>query len=127
MNPQGSALINVEHFKNMAASLKGAESCEELQKLVNEAMASIQAIEAATAAELAKVNAILALLVPPGANLGQIVTWITSLINDFIEPMTRPNVTLPLQIAEILEAVNELKQAIEDIQVNFPNCSISFS
>lgn len=127
MNAQGSALVNVQHFKNLTASLKGAESCEELQKLVTEAMRSIAAVEAALVDELARINALLALLTPPSVNLTAIVTWITKLITNFIGPMTKPSITMAAQIAEILAAINDLKAAISDIQLNFPSCSISIS
>ena len=127
MNSQGIALVNVQHFKNLTASMKGAESCEELQKLVTEAMQSIAAVEKALVDELARINEILALLTPPGANLTAIVTWITKLITNFIGPMTKPSITMAAQIAEILSAINELKSAISDIQLNFPSCSISVS
>jgi hypothetical protein len=126
MNPQGSSLINADHFKNLAKSLKGAESCEELQVLVDEAMSSISAVEDAIASELAKANALLALLVVPGANLGQIVTWITNVVNNFLTPLVKPTITFPAQLAEITLAIQELKDAIDSLKLQFPNCSISY-
>jgi hypothetical protein len=125
MIPQGSQLVNLTHFANLTNSINAANSCEELQVLVTEAFASLSSIEAGMKAELAALTPILALLSPPSANLGAIVTWISSFVSEFMTPMVKPTITYAAQLAQLAAQIAALTSAIESMSVKFPSCSIA--
>ncbi|MRW88875.1 hypothetical protein GJ699_02635 [Duganella sp. FT80W] len=124
MVPQGSALLNLDHFTNLTKSINAVASCDELRVLAADALASIAAVEAGIQAELAAIAPILALLQPPGANLGAIVTWLTNYISHVLTPLVKPNITFAAQLTQIAAQIAELTAAIQSASVRFPNCSI---
>lgn len=125
MVPQGSSIMNTQQLTNLTTSINGAGSCEELQSLVSEAFDSINAVKDAIAMELAMVQPLLALLSAPGANLGQIVNWITGLITNVLTPMYKPAITYAAQLAALTAQISALQSAIASAQAKFPSCSIS--
>lgn len=119
------AEINAAYFESLKESINACSSCEELQAIVNSSMGPLAVLQTEITTQLAKMQALLALLTPPGANLTAIVTWITNLINGFLRPLTLPAITYELQLAELSIQVAELTEAINDAKSRFPNCSIS--
>ncbi|NID15375.1 hypothetical protein [Luteibacter yeojuensis] len=124
MNPQGSALLNVDYFNNLQASIDGVSSCEELQQIASDAMASIAATQDAITAELAKLQPILVLLSAPGLNPADIVSWITNFITSFLTPYTLPTVTYVAQLEELASKISSLQAAFSAASLKFPNCHI---
>lgn len=125
MIPQGSALINTDHFVNIIDSINNVEACDELQELVNSSMASINAVKANITAELAKLMPVLALTSPPGANLTGIVTWITDFIDLTLTPMVKPTITYADQLTATLAEIAKVVTAIEAAAARLTTCSIT--
>ena len=117
--------INSEFFDNAIAAVNGAPSCEDLQKVVSDVMPSLDELKDSITAELAKYQPMLALLVVPGANLGQIVTWIRNFVEGFLTPITAPAIAYQLELAELTAKISELTSAINSAKNKFTDCSIS--
>jgi hypothetical protein len=125
MIPQGSTLINTDHFANIIASINGAQTCDELQGFVTSAMASVNTVKANITAELDKLTPILALASPPGASPGAIVSWITDFISLTLTPMIKPTITYAAQLTETLTQIAGVVSAIEAAAERIPSCSIT--
>lgn len=125
MNQQGTQIVNADYFNNLTKSVNATQSCDELQQLVAEAMASINAMKASIAAELAALQPLLALLKIPGANLGEIVGWIKNLVLGHLTPMLKPTISLAAQLAALEQQMSALLAAISAAQLRFPHCSVA--
>jgi hypothetical protein len=125
MIPQGSALINTDHFVNMIDQINNTQACDELQEVVNSAMASVNSVKASITAELAKLMPVLALTTPPGANLTAIITWITDFINLTLTPMVKPTITYAAQLTATLDQIANVVTAIEAAAGRLTSCSIT--
>lgn len=124
MIPQGSTLINIDHFANMTAAVNACESCEQLQGIAGDAFASLDAVKAGIQSELAALAPILALLSPPSASPAAIVTWLTSFITTTLTPMVKPTITYAAQLAAMLDQIATLTAAIGTASAKFPSCSV---
>ena len=124
MIPQGSTLINTDHFVNLTASVNACESCAQLQSLTNDAFASMNAIKAGIQTELAALAPILALLSPPSASPGAIVSWITGFISGTLTPMVKPTITYAAQLSATLTQIANVTAAIEAAAARLTSCSI---
>lgn len=118
-------LLNTEYFSNLTDSIGSCSSCEQLQDLTDEAFQSIGDLKNSIADEMEKLAPIFALLTAPGANLGQIVTWITGFITNVLTPMYKPYLTYTAQLVELTTAVAELAAAIQSASHRFPSCDIT--
>lgn len=125
MIPQGSTLINTDSFTNIIESINSAQACDELQEIVNSAMASVNVVKENIESELAKLAPILAITTPPGANPAAIVTWITDFISTTLTPMVKPTITYADQLTATLAQIASLTTAIEDAAERFTSCSIT--
>ena len=125
MQPQGTALVNDAYFAEQQAQAAACAVCAELQTQVNEVMATIQAGKNALTAQLALLTPLVALLTPPGANLGSIVTWITSFITDFLTPYLVPFTNYSLQLTALEAKVAGLVTAFNNAAGNIHGCSIT--
>lgn len=125
MLPQGASLLNDSYFAALTARLQGAGSCEDLQALTNEVMASLSGVKDAIDAEVALLTPIVALLSGPAANPTAIVTWITDFINGFLTPYTAPVLIYGEQLAALATQITALTAAISAKQAEFPSCSIT--
>ena|ERR1700739_599951 len=123
--PQGSTVFNTQYFTNLTNSVNSAGSCSELQALVNEAFVSINALESGINAQISALAPMLALLTPPSANLGAIVTYLTSFIDNFLTPALKPTINLPTQLTELTAEIASLTAAINTASAKFPSCSIT--
>lgn len=125
MIPQGSTLVNTSTFDNLIDSVNACDSCAQLQSVVNEAFASINAVKAGIESELASLTPVLALLSPPSASPGAIVTWLTSFITVTLTPMTKPTITYAAQLTEMVEQIAAVSVAINAAAAKFTNCAVS--
>ena len=108
MVPQGSTLINTDHFVNVIDSVNACETCAQLQGVVDDAFASLNAVKAGVQSELAKLMPALSLLSPPSANLGAIVTWITSFVSTTLTPLVKPTITYAAQLNAMLAQIDQV-------------------
>lgn len=121
MNPQGSSLIDTSYFDsltNQINAIQGTGACAELQSVVNDAAASVEATLAAIRAQMA---ALLPATTLPGASLGSIVTWITN----FAAPLITAYNNLIATEAAVLAAVAKLETAIASAAARLTSCSIT--
>lgn len=125
MQPQGSSVIDTAYFTNLTGQIHATNSCSELQALVAQAFASIQAGQSAIQAELASLAPILALLEPPSANPGAIVSWITNLISGVLTPMTKPSITYAAQLAAQAGQIASVLSAIEAAASRIGSCTVT--
>ena len=123
--PQCFPLINTDLFANLSLQINAAETPEALQNLVNEAFQQLSLIESTLTSQLAFLGPVDALITPPGANPTAIVTWITSLINDFLTPMLKPLITMAAQLAALPAEIALLTAAIESAALKFPGVTIT--
>lgn len=124
MVPQGSSLIDTKYFEDLTQSVNNVQTCEELQALAAQAFASIDAAKAAIQLELEKIQPMLALLQGPSANLGQIVTYLNSLIANLITPIVKPSITYNLQLTATLAALASLASAVQDAASRIGSCTV---
>ena len=125
MQAQGTGFLNPNYFTSLTNRINAATSCAELQAATNDVIASLSAVKAGVNSELAVITPMLALLSPPAANPSAIVTWITSFINVFLTPITRPHVTMYEQLVGMSMDITALISAITAKQATFSGCSIS--
>jgi hypothetical protein len=125
MQPQGTAPINAEFFTELTARINAIDTCSELQSVVDEAMASINAQLVGINAQIAALSPILSLLTAPGASLGGIVTWITSFITNVLTPYYKPYLTSLTQLTEIAAQYASMVTAIEAAASRLTSCSIT--
>lgn len=116
--------INIEYFQGLQKSIEGCASCDQLQEVTAEAFASVTSTLDDMTAQLAVLEPLLALLEPPTANPAQIVTWITSLITDYLTPQLKPVINLPIQFAAITAQMAELPAIIAAKAAQFDSCSV---
>lgn len=127
MIAQGSHLVNSVHFSNLTKSIKAARSCEELQALADEMSESLSALKSGISAELASLQPMLALLQAPGANLAELVNWISNFIKAYLTQMAQPALVYATQLAELELQIATLASAISDAASRFTSCSVSMS
>lgn len=125
MLPQGTSLINTDSFVNTIDSINACKECAQLQALVNDAFASINAIKANIQAELAKLVPVLSLTTPPGASLTGIVTWITGFIDNTLKPMVKPAITFAAQLTATLDEIAKVEAAISAAAARLTSCTIT--
>jgi hypothetical protein len=121
MQPQGHSLVDTTYFTNLTNQINGIQgtgACAELQAVVNEVAASI---EAELTAIRAQINALLPAITLPSANLGSIVGWITN----FAQPLITAYNNLVATEAAVLAAVANLETAIANAAARLTSCSIT--
>lgn len=124
MNPQGALPVNVETFAKLRKQIETVDSCEQLQDIAGDAIASVNGVISGINEQLAAIQPILALMTAPGANPAQIVTWITSFIKAFIAPYAKPAMALPIQVAALAKEVAALNAAIETAAGRIGSCTV---
>jgi hypothetical protein len=123
MQPQGTAATDTDYFTALTARINAINGCAELQAVVNEVMASVQAEKNAIEAQLEALAPILALLSPP--SIDTIVSWAENLITAVLTPMYRPATTYATQLVQLATAVAGLATAIENAAARLESCTIS--
>lgn len=120
MQQQGNSPVNQQYFTSLTAqinNLNDASACAEIQKIVNQAAASIQA-------ELASVKAQIDALLPftkIPTDLGSVISWITNLAT----PSIKAYATYTAQLSSILSSASALESAIANAASRLTSCSIN--
>lgn len=116
--------VNIAYFDGLKKSIEGCASCEQLQEVTAQTFESVTATMTSMTAELERLQPLLALLEPPGANLSQLVTWITDFIEGYLRPQFGPALTIPVQLAAITAQMAELPAIIAAKAAQFESCSV---
>ena len=124
MNPQGSSIINTSQYESMTERIESVKSCEQLQQVGAEIIASLNAETAAITAQFDKVFPLVALLTAP-TSPDTVIDWIKGLIDNLIAPLAEPAITYPTQIAARAVAITDLIDAINKKASEFQECSIT--
>jgi len=124
MNPQGSSIINTSQYESMTERVESVKSCEQLQQVGAEIIASLNAETAAITAQFDKVFPLVALLTAP-TSPDAVIDWIKGLIDNLITPLAKPAITYPTQIAARTVAITDLIDAINKKASEFQECSIT--
>jgi len=124
MNPQGSSIINTSQYESMTERIESVKSCEQLQQVGAEIIASLNAETAAITAQFDKVFPLVALLTAP-TSPDAVINWIKGLIDNLITPLAKPAITYPTQIAARTVAITDLIDAINKKASEFQECSIT--
>ena len=125
MIPQGSTLINTDHFVKLIDSINACAACDQLQVLVNDAFASLNALKSGVQSELAKLTPVLSMLTPPSSDPSAIVTWITNFVNTTLTPMTKPTITYAAQLSATLTQIANVTTAINAAAGRLTSCTIT--
>lgn len=124
MNPQGSSIINTSQYESMTKRIESVNSCEQLQQVGADIMASLNAETAAITAQYTKALALAGLLTAP-TTPSEVIEWIQGLITNLITPLAKPAITYPTQIAARAVAITDLIDAINKKASEFQECSIT--
>jgi len=120
-----SGPLNTDYFSQLTAQINSVNSCSELQAIATAALTALNSqLTIITAAE-AELAALQVLLTPPSANLTEIVTWITSLISDYLGPQLAAYAKLTAQVAALTAQIAALTSAITSAAARFESCTIS--
>lgn len=120
MIPQGTSLIDTSYFDNLTAqvnAIQGGNACAELQKIINDAGASIEAELTAIRDQIAKILPLISL----PTSLGSVIAWISS----FAAPMIAAYANLLATEAAVLAAVGRLESAVAAAAGRLVSCSIT--
>lgn len=117
--------INTTYYGNLKRRIEGVNSCAALQEVAAEAVAALTKQQEEVAKQLAEIAPMLALLQPPTANLGRIVTWITDFINGFLKVQIKPYYEYQAQLVELSAQLAEVISALNDAKIKFPSCSLT--
>lgn len=125
---QGTSVVNTNRLQSLIDAIPVTKTCQELTDLTGEIHESISSLRDAIMDQIEKVAPILSLLDPP-TDIGSVISWITGIINNVIEPMTLPHANYIEQLSVLAGKVGEIESAVQDaleaIQVDFPSCSVS--
>lgn len=122
-NPQGTGVINPQYYSKMIEQIDavgngpGTGACAEIQLIVNQVSATINAQLAAIRAEIAK---LLPLITPP-SSLGSVITW----LGHFSEPLIKQYNDFVADLAATLAQIGELEAAIARAAARLTSCSIT--
>lgn len=122
--PEGQ-IINTAYFDSVIARIEGCGTCDTIQAALDDATGSVTAQLGSLTEKLAVLQPYIALATAPGANPAQLATWITDLIAAQIEPMLKPVITIPLQMAELAMLPAKFAAAAAAAQARLPSCSIT--
>lgn len=118
--------LNLTFFLNIQGQVNACETAAELQTLIDEAYAQIALLNSNIQQQLDKLTPLLALLEAPEADPAAIVTWITSLISDFLTPLINPTIVLPAQLIQVAAEVAEITALVNEVaSAKFPGITIN--
>ncbi|MHA6236876.1 hypothetical protein [Pseudomonas fluorescens group sp. PF-69] len=124
MNPQGSQPVNAAYFQSLTDQVNNTDTCADLQAFTAEAFASVNAMIKGIEDQLAALGPLLDLLTAPSLNLGAIVSWITSFIESFLTPLTKPHSTYLAQLTELVAQMSALASAVAAKAASFEQCAV---
>ena len=125
MQVQGSQILNTAYITGLSAQMTAANSCAELQALVDESMGSILAMKAGIQAQIDAFAPMLALLSFNPTNLGQVISFIQNLVLHFLTPQLEPAILMAEKLTAIAAQISALESQIAALQANFPSCTIT--
>lgn len=123
MQPQGLP-FNKSHIDALVARINAVTDCSELQQLVNEVFAMLQAEIDGINTQLGLLQPMLDLIKAP-TSLSAIISWISNFITAFILPVVKPAMLYVQQITALVAAIAELQAAIQQAADNIKTCSVS--
>lgn len=119
-------VLNTAYFASVTAEINAATTCAQLQSIVTARLDSILAAQTSATVQLAAIEAMFSgLLTAPAANPTAIVTWITSLINQYLAPQFVPATTLAAQLTALTTEIATLTSAINSKAAQFTSCTIT--
>jgi len=125
MNPQGSSTINLDWLDSIQDALNNITICSDIQALIDEIFATLDALMQAMYDQIDKLLAWLALIEIP--TIEDIITWVTDFIMAFIEPQTGAYLKYLEQLEAYAAAIAALIDAIAAIELTIPDCSLTVS
>lgn len=123
MQPQGQ-VFNTAHIDALVDRINSVNQCAELQELVNEVYATVQAQLDGIAAQIAALQPILQLLELP-TTLTAVINWIKNFVTSFLGPYIKPIAIYAQQVALLTAAMVRLAAAIEAAAGRITSCSIN--
>lgn len=117
-------LLNLTATDKLIEAIDSAETPVELQALANRSTEALAPVKAGINAQIEKYAPLVALATPPDSPAAA-VTWITNFINDYLQQMIAPALTLPLQSAELIAKQAEVVAAVERANQRIPNCNVT--
>lgn len=106
-------ILNESYFTNLVLSINAATTETELQILVDKVYADIAMLNSTIESQITLLGPIAALLSPPSASFGSIISWITSMIT-VLTQLYKPFFTYAAQLTALTSAVATLTIAIND-------------
>lgn len=129
MLPQGFSILNISHFNSVKKRVDGVGSCDDLQALINEVMATVQAEANAITAQMAALAPILALLSINPTDLKSVVKFLQGLITAILLPLVKPYLNYVIQVPamglQITALLAEFQAAIDRIKSLGIDCNVS--
>lgn len=123
--PSCFGLINQSIFDNFTAQMNAADSGSELQEMLNTLYNDLSVLESTIQSQLQYLANIESLLVPPSVDLSAIVTWVTSFINDFLQPIIGPAAKMAAQLLAIEAQLVQINAVAEQIAATkFPGFNL---
>jgi hypothetical protein len=123
MQPQGT-IFNTDHINALIDRINATQQCDELQALVGEVFASMQAQLDAIGDQLAMLQPLLDLLAVP-TSLNAIISWLRNFITAFLGPYVAAYAKYAAQLTAVVAAIAQLEAAIEAAARRLTSCSIS--
>ena len=126
--PSCFSLLNLDYFNNILAQINALSGsippnatlaeltaiAAELQSTIDDIYADISLLESTITSQIALLGPLVALLTAP-TNLGEIVTWLSSFVTDFLTPYLKPYETYAAQLIALNAQVAILTAAIEEL------------
>ena len=120
-----SGPLNTDYFAALTQQVNSAASCAELQAIATQALNALNSqLTQITAAE-ATFAELQSLLTAPAANPGAIVTWITTLIDNYLGPQLAAYAKYTAQVTALTAQLASLPAAITAAAANFENCLVT--
>lgn len=125
MSVPGGEPVNMAYFDSVIARIESCGTCADIQAALDDATGSVQIQLNSLTEKLAVLQPYIALMTMPGANPGAIVTYLQDLATATIEPMLKPIITIPLQLAAYATLPAKFIAAAEAAKDRLPSCSIT--
>jgi hypothetical protein len=119
-----SGPLNTDYFTQLTAQINQCATCAELQALATAALEDLNAQLAVITGAAAAFEALQALLTAPEENLSAIVTWISTLITQYLGPQLAAYAKLAAQVVALTAEIAALTAAITAAAARLENCTI---
>lgn len=120
--PQGEMVVNAKQIDDLIKRINSANTCEDLQKAIDQAAASLGPLKAEVEKKVAQYQAWLELLNLPSINLTAIFNWIKSFVQNFLAEIIKPYLTYPAQLTILTTKIGELETAFNDAKGRIKDC-----